>query len=282
MKDFGFIPIDDRTLVRVSLVQKIVAVISILAFTQSGLFPTGIRIFGSPTVMDGGCFKLQNYLGRKVTTTEKVLFNFMLYLPFIIQHMTMSRMWFKEAMQTMWRNYVFYERILFNLVTSILLFMMSWFFQADDKMIFEVKFPFASFIWMSISILALVLWVWSLADMSPDDVFCFGLLKEWKKNKGSRFPASIDSETQSILSLSCRFPHFFAILVFNIFGPTVYTATRLGHMITMEVFTYMGTLLEERCLKTIPGYSDYMKATPNRFIPDIRVWFRGSKVAKKE
>lgn len=282
MKDFGFIPIDDKGLARVSLAQKICFVISIITLNQNSLFPTEFSVLGTANVMKGGFFKLDDYLGRKVTTTEKVVFNLLLYVPFFVQHLVMARMWFKEAMQRRWRNYVFYERLLFNLVSSILCFFMFQLYQADDRVLFEIDFPYARVIWYVFYALGLGLLGWSVIDMGENDLFCFGLLRDWKKNKGSKFPAFVDVETQSILRASCRHPLYASLFVINTFGPTAYTATRFGHIITMEIFTYIGAVMEQKGLKKLPGYTDYMKATPNQFIPDIRAWFRRPKEAKKD
>jgi len=75
MKDFGFIPIDDKGLARVSLAQKICFVISIITLNQNSLFPTEFSVLGTANVMKGGFFKLDDYLGRKVTTTGRRWFS---------------------------------------------------------------------------------------------------------------------------------------------------------------------------------------------------------------
>lgn len=281
-KDFGFIPIDDKGLTRVSIVQKICLAVAVVAITQNALFPTEISIFGSANVMKGGRFKLDDYLGRKVTSGEKLMFNLALYLPFIFQHLIMARMWFKEAMQRMWRNYVFYERLLFNFAASLLCIFMFQLYQADDKVIFKVDFPYARIVWYMFYISGLILFLWSLADMGENDVFCFGLLRDWRKNKGSKFPAFVDVETHSKLRASCRHPLYTSVFLFTTFGPTSYTITRLAHIITIDLFTFIGAKFEERDLKALPGYPEYMKTTPNQFLPDVRVWFRGLKKAKKD
>ena len=282
MKEFGFIPIDDRGLIRASIAQKVGFAISMVALGQIGFFPTEISIFGSANIMKGGFFKLDNYLGRKVTPSEKLVFNLLLYIPFFIQHLTMARIWFKVAMQRMWRNYVFYERLLFNLVASIITFTMFQFYQPDEKVVFEIDFPYARIIWYVFYASGMLLFFWSVLDMGENDIFCFGLLNYWKQSKGSRFPAFVDVETQSKLRTSCRHPLYASIFLFTTFGPTAYTITRLGHIITIDLFTYTGATLEEKDLKSIPGYPDYMKTTPNQFLPDVRVWFRRGKAVKKD
>lgn len=278
----NFTAADNHTLFKVSLTQKVASAVSALAFLEIGLFPTEISIVGSPNVLKNGIFKLDDYLGRKVTLTEKLLFNFMLSLPFIIQHLTMSRMWFKEALQKCWRNYVFYERLLFNLVSSISVLLMFGLYQTDDAVIFNVDFPFANVTWYALFALGMFLCLWSMLDMGENDILGFGLLKNFKKKKGSKFPAFVDVETKSILRASCRHPLYFSMFIYNTFGPTIYTATRLGYIITILIFVYIGAKLEEKGLKSIPGYTDYMKATPNQFVPDVRVWVRGLKTLKKE
>ena len=278
----NFIAADDRTLFKVSLTQKVVGVITSLAFLQIALFPTEFSVFGSPNVLKNNIFKLDDYLGRKVTVGEKLLFNFILYLPFIILHSIMSKMWFKSAMQRHWRNYVFYERLLFNLVASISSLFMLAFYQPDDRVLFSINFPYAKVVWYALYVLGLLLSAWALADMGENDLYCFGLLKDFRAKKGSKFPAFVSLKTESILRASCRHPLGFATYLYNAFGPTVYTATRLGHIITLFTYIYIGTQFEEKSLKAVPGYVDYMKATPNKFIPDVRVWVRGVKARKKD
>lgn len=275
----NFIPIDERTFQRVFLVQKVVYVISFVTFLQISLFPTDISILGSPNILKNDIFNLDTFLGRKVTLTEKLLFNFMLYLPFMIQHLTMSRMWFKKAVERHWRNYVFYERFVFNFASSISCLFMYVLHQPDERVIFNVDFPFASIIWYLLYAFGFFMSSWAAVDMGENDLHGFGLLKEFKAKKGSKFPACVDVKTNSILRASCRHPLYFSMFIYNTFGPTVYTATRLGHIITIVVFVYIGAKLEERGLKSLPGYTEYMKATPNQFIPDVTVWFKGVKTA---
>ena len=236
----NFVEIDDNTLRRVSLAHKVVYVISLITNILITLFPAGISIFGSPNVMNNNIFKLDAYLGRKVTTFEKLLFNFTLYIPFIIQHSIMARTWFKEAMQMRWRNFVFYERILFNLFSFITVWFIFVFFQSDDYIIFTVDFPFATAIWIMLYAFGFFMSSWAVGDMGDNDLYGIGRLKDFKTKKGSKFPAYVEGETNSVLRASCRHPLYFSMFIYNIFGPTVYTATRLGHIVT--TITHMSIL----------------------------------------
>ena len=92
----------------------------------------------------------------------------------------------------------------------------------------------------------IVLSCWAVLDMGENDILVIALLKYFKKKKGSRFPAYVDVETHSILRASCRHPLYSSMFIYNTFGPTVYTVTRLAFIITIWAFVYIGAFCEEK------------------------------------
>lgn len=263
----GFVKLDENGLRKVTLAQRVGSFLAVCSLAIYSSFLMDIGLFGLTTIYKNPFFDVGGI-------SLKIAFNFCLLIPFFIQHLMQSRNSFKLSIQKIWVNYVFYERILFNTAASLCLTPLILLWQSDNTVVFEITNPFLSSTWIFMWILGFIFFGWSVLDMGENDIFSFGLLKHFKKMGGSSFPAFVEVKTQSFLRSSCRHPLYGAIFLLNVFGPSTYTITRIQLQILLCTLTYVGASLEEKDLREIPGYDDYIKTVPNQFIPDIRKWFK--------
>lgn len=229
-----FIPANPRTLLFAKIFQRISAISSAFSliyfflfnskeFLQSTLgFKSFFDCFNLPTVDSNP------YIDIKETSfIKKELFNFAIILLFCAQHMFFARSWFKDLMIKITPSYVFFERALFNFLSSVFLFSGMFFHQPTETIVLNFSSKYTDFVMILLLFLHLLIDLWAFYDMKDADLGGFFLIKLFEENKGAHFPIQFKQKPPSLLSKLMRHPIYYCSLSHLWLGTTKITISRL-------------------------------------------------------
>jgi hypothetical protein len=246
------------------------------------LFLFDIRIFGIPTIRQNNFFDFSSYQGHKTSLKEKIIFNFALFVPFMMTHLILARGTTKDMIQSIWSKYVFFDRAIFLTIASLTLGFIVLLFQPDKEVIFSLKFiPMIDTVLSILRGLSIVLFFVSLLDMGKSDLFGFGFIQHFQELGGSEYPPEIEVGVTSRLRRSCRSPLYTSLIMMLLFHNTEITYTSIQFTLSFLLFIFAGTLCEERKLKDDKQFQEYLKNVPNRYIPDFGVLLASDDKQKK-
>lgn len=216
----------------------------------------------------------------------RATFNTALYSTFWLQHLVMSKHWFKEYMNTQISlirgQYCFFERPLFGLLAGLMLTMIVFLSQPIPELVViqPLQSRFTSDLLTKIAITLTVLGVYifgtTLIDMLRCDVFGFDHIRAFKE-EGLHFPFQCEQRRLSRVALSCRHSLFTGMLIVLLGALLCPTANGLTYnrLMINAIFSaglLIGIYFEEREYKRRLGigrFSEYCKLVPNMVLPDL-------------
>lgn len=220
------------------------------------------------------------FIKKNILNIENIYFhNMLLYSLFFIQHILMSRSFFKDAMQKLTKYYFFIERYIFISLASLTLSIIIFYHKHDDYVLIKFNNIYLDIFLFIINLLHLFISLYIVfVDMKDSDILGIGILKKIKKEKGSNYPIEFTEKKSSLLSLMMRHPLYYSTLVLIWTSSSIISRGRFFFNCQMTIFIIVGTFFEEReILKKYPSYINYVKKVPNKFIPNIFVLFDKEK-----
>lgn len=265
------------------LLQRISFLLVVFALGEYTLFLFDVKLYGNPTIRQNNCFDIGHILGHKATIVEKCIFNFLLFMPFICTHLILARESVKAKLQSMWTNYVFFERTIFISTASFTLLPITFLFQPDNYVVLSLNFiPFLHEALIVGKILSLVFFTMSVIDMGHNDIFGFGRSLHFQKHQGTELPVQVKLSVESPLRRACRNPLYSSLIMMILVHSTEFTIPSILFSLTFLWFIYEGTLCEERELNKDKSFQEYKSRVPNRFILDIRAFMSSDHQKKRQ
>lgn len=209
----------------------------------------------------------------------KGIFNITLIFIFSLQHSLMSREVIKKFFRNINKNYIFFERSIFNLSAAICLGICLYLYQPNDKTFIDISNSFTNSIFLFLLTLNLLLEMYAFYDMiEADDILGFGLIKIFEKNNGTFFPIEFKQKSPSLLSELMRHPIYFCSLSHLWLGATRISCGRMIFSVFFTVFIFVGTYFEEQeIIRKYPSYLKYIKKVPNKFLPNLSILLKKTK-----
>ena len=202
----------------------------------------------------------------------KLLFNLIPFGIWYLQHMGMARTSYKEFMQALTEKYVFFERSLFLLFAGIAVFTLTYTYQPIEGVLLELPGPVMYFGW-GLYVAGLAVFAWSIIDMGETGPFGFGIMNQIVV--GIEYPVPFKPKAPTRFTLTARHPLYLSLFM-TLIGSTLANPISIGRVqffLSMFMFIYVGTLLEEAdILAAFPGYKNFIKHVPNKFVMDLSVF----------
>ncbi|KRX08187.1 hypothetical protein PPERSA_12342 [Pseudocohnilembus persalinus] len=211
----------------------------------------------------------------------KIIFNIFIITGFWCQHIVMSTQWFKKTAISIFPEYLFIERPMFNLAAEYLGIFMLYQYQPLNAKQYEIVLPsILKFPFLLLVISGIVILLKGFSDLKDkEDIIGFKFMLKLIKNKNNYLTyqekyqqkeEAFQISSKKLYSV-CRHPQYTGVLMIMFFIGTRFTLDRILFLTVMTVGLLIGINREEqKLLKVQPKYAEYQKLVTNKIIPNFR------------
>ena len=169
---------------------------------------------------------------------------------------------------------------MYSLISGIFMLLMTCLYQPVDVVVSKNEGPIFKVISLVGITSAVIILTESYISMEANDVYGWAQSKRYKY-EGNNFPLEFTPKKMSKFDFSCLHPMYSGLLQITIFT-CFYKELTLGRLfysafICMGIF--IGAHFEEQELFKLKdfNYAKYCSIIPNKFLPDINVFFKSEK-----
>ena len=125
----------------------------------------------------------------------------------------MAREVTKNLLKNLNMNYIFYEKSIYVMLSSIFLAIAFILHQPNNKVLLDFSNPVSNSVFSSFIIFHILLQLRIHYEMGEADIMGYGLIKIFEKNQGVDFPIGFKLKPPSLISNLMRHPPYYCFLV---------------------------------------------------------------------